>query len=273
VGSADYLQASGFAGLKVDCSQRPAIHRGVVVCGHIDRRIDVLRHHSPEAVAQAETRDAARVSAKAHAHALALARMVMGAGLPVRLKVLVPAVENAVGGDAMRPGDVLNTRRGLTVEVGNTDAEGRLILADALQRAAEFDPALTVDFATLTGAARAALGPELPPMFTDDETLAAELIAAAEAEHDPVWRMPLWQGYAAALDSEVADLANDPAGWAQAGAVTAALFLKRFAPETGAWVHFDVFAWNPRGRPGWPVGGEVFAVRAVFKVLSDRYGA
>jgi len=207
------------------------------------------------------------------AHALALARMVMGARLPVRLKVLVPAVENAVGGDAMRPGDVLNTRKGLTVEVGNTDAEGRLILADALQRAAEFDPVLTVDFATLTGAARAALGPELPPMFTDDEILAAELIAAAQSEQDPLWRMPLWPGYAAALDSEVADLANDPAGWAQAGAVTAALFLKRFAPETGAWVHFDVFAWNPRGRPGWPVGGEVYAVRAVFRVLSDRYGA
>jgi leucyl aminopeptidase len=207
------------------------------------------------------------------AHALALARMVMGAKLPVRLVVLIPAVENAVAGDAMRPGDVLNTRKGLTVEVGNTDAEGRLILADALARAAELAPALTLDFATLTGAARAALGPELPPLFTDDEALAGEIAAAARSEHDPVWRMPLWPGYAASLDSEVADLANDPAGWAQAGAVTAALFLKRFAPETGAWAHFDVFAWNPRGRPGHPVGAEVFAVRALFKVLSDRYGA
>jgi leucyl aminopeptidase len=206
------------------------------------------------------------------AHALALARMIMAARLPVRLSVLVPAVENAVGGAAMRPGDVLDTRKGLTVEVGNTDAEGRLVLADALARAAELEPVLTVDFATLTGAARVALGPELPPLFTDDEALAAELAAAAAAEHDPLWRLPLWPGYAAALDSDVADLANDPAGWAQAGAVTAALFLKRFAPESGAWAHFDVFAWNPRSRPGWPVGGEVFAVRAVFKVIKDRYG-
>jgi leucyl aminopeptidase len=207
------------------------------------------------------------------AHALALARMVMAAGLKVRLTTLVPIAENAVGGDAMRPGDVLRTRKGLTVEVGNTDAEGRLILADALQRAAELEPVLTLDFATLTGAARAALGPELPPLFTDDEALAAELLAAAASEQDPMWRMPLWPGYAAALESEVADLANDPAGWAQAGAVTAALFLKRFAPETGAWAHFDVFAWNARAQPGRPVGAEVYAVRACFKVLQDRYGA
>jgi leucyl aminopeptidase len=206
------------------------------------------------------------------AHALALGRMVMAAGLKLRLVVLLAVAENAVGGDAMRPGDVLDTRKGLTVEVGNTDAEGRLVLADALHRAAEHAPELTLDFATLTGAARVALGPELPPLFTDDEALAAEILDAARTEHDPVWRMPLWPGYAASLDSEVADLANDPAGWAQAGAVTAALFLKRFAPETGAWAHLDVFAWNARGRPGWPVGGEVFAVRALFKVLSDRYG-
>lgn len=204
------------------------------------------------------------------AHALALARMVMAAGLAVRLIVLVPVVENAVSGDAMRPGDVLASRKGLTIEVGNTDAEGRLILADALARASEHAPALTVDFATLTGAARVALGPQVIPFYTDDDSLAGDLAKAALSEDDPIWRMPLWPGYEDALDSEIADLANDPAGWAQAGSVTAALFLKRFAPA-GAWAHFDVFAWNPRGRPGFPVGAEVQAIRAVFTVLKARY--
>jgi leucyl aminopeptidase len=204
------------------------------------------------------------------AHALALARMVMAARLPVRLAVLVPVVENAIGGDAMRPGDILPSRKGLTIEVGNTDAEGRLILADALARAAELSPELTLDFATLTGAARVALGPQVIPFYTDDEALAAELAAAGETLSDPIWRMPLWGGYAEALDSDIADMVNDPASWAQAGSVTAALFLKRFAPQAG-WVHFDVFAWNPKGRPGFPVGAEVQAIRAVFAVLKARY--
>ena len=204
------------------------------------------------------------------AHALALARMVMAARLPVRLAVLVPAVENSIGGEAMRPSDVLASRKGLTIEVGNTDAEGRLILADALARAAELEPALTIDMATLTGAARVALGPQVIPFYTDDEILAGEIAAASRAVGDPLWRMPLWAGYAEALDSDVADLQNDPQAWAQAGSVTAALFLKRFAPEN-AWVHFDIFAWNPKARPGYPVGAEVQAIRALYEVLRTRY--
>jgi leucyl aminopeptidase len=205
------------------------------------------------------------------AHALALGRLVMEANLPLRLAVLVPAVENAVSGDAFRPGDVLKSRKGPTIEIGNTDAEGRLILADALARAGELDPVLTFDFATLTGAARVALGPELPPLFTDDEALAADLLRASAEEIDPFWRMPLWRGYRDALDSDVAELKNDPSDWAQAGSVTAALFLQRFAPEKGSWAHFDVFAWNPRSRPGWPTGGEAQAIRAVFKLLQTRF--
>ena len=206
------------------------------------------------------------------AHALALGRMVMDAKLPIRLAIIVPAVENAISGDAMRPGDVLNTRKGLTVEVGNTDAEGRLILSDALTRAQELSPVLTIDLATLTGAARIALGPQVIPFYTDDDALADDLAAAALAVRDPLWRMPLWAGYEEALDGDVADLKNDPDGWAQAGSVTAALFLKRFAPTTGSWVHFDIFAWNPKGRPGWPTGAEAQAIRALFKVLKDRFG-
>lgn len=206
------------------------------------------------------------------AHALALGRLVMQSGLAVRLKVLVPAVENAISGDAFRPGDVLKTRKGLTVEVGNTDAEGRLILSDALARAGEHEPDLTVDFATLTGAARVALGPQLPPFYTDDDGLALELWNASRAIDDPIWRMPLWRGYRDAVEAEIADLRNDSADWAQAGSVTAALFLQRFAPESGSWVHFDIFAWNPRARPGWPSGGEAQALRAVFEMLRTRYG-
>jgi leucyl aminopeptidase len=204
------------------------------------------------------------------AHALALARMVMAARLPVRLVVLLPVVENAVAGDAMRPGDVLASRKGLSIEVGNTDAEGRLILADALTRAAELAPELTLDFATLTGAARAALGPEVIPFYTDDDALAGELAAAGDALGDPLWRMPLWAGYEPSLDSDIADIKNDPDAWAQAGSVTAALFLKRFAP-TGAWAHFDIFGWNPRNRPGHPLGAEAQAIRAVYAVLKARY--
>jgi leucyl aminopeptidase len=204
------------------------------------------------------------------AHALALGRMIMAAGLPVRLAVLTPVVENAISGDAMRPGDVIGSRKGLTIEIGNTDAEGRLILADALTRAAELEPALTLDLATLTGAARAALGPQLPPFFTDDDDLAAAIARHAEAQGDPLWRLPLWKGYAEALDSDVADLKNDPDAWAQAGAVTAALFLQRFAPP-GPWAHFDIFGWNPKAASGQPSGGEAQAIRALYAMLRERF--
>jgi leucyl aminopeptidase len=179
-------------------------------------------------------------------------------------------VENAISGDAMRPGDVIASRKGLSIEVGNTDAEGRLILADALARADELQPALTIDMATLTGAARVAVGPQIAPFFTADEALAGELAAAADVAGDPVWRLPLWRGYASAIDSDIADVKNDPDGWAQAGSVTAALFLQRFAPA-GPWLHFDLYAWNAKGRPGWPVGGEAQAVRALYGLLKARY--
>lgn len=207
------------------------------------------------------------------AHALALARMVMGSGLAVRLVVLIGAVENAISADAFRPGDVLSSRKGLTIEIGNTDAEGRLVLADCLARAGEHAPDLTLDFATLTGAARVALGPELPPLYTDDDALAEAILNAGRAVQDPCWRMPLWAGYRTAVDSEIADVRNDSAAWAQAGSVTAALFLQRFAPTTGSWAHMDIFAWNPRARPGWPEGGEAQAIRACHAMLSARYPA
>jgi leucyl aminopeptidase len=171
----------------------------------------------------------------------------------------------------MRPGDVLASRAGLTIEVGNTDAEGRLILADALTRAGELEPALTIDMATLTGAARVALGPEVIPFYTADDALAAETAKAAVDHADPLWRMPLWAGYEASLDSDIADLKNDPDAWAQAGSVTAALFLQRFAPKSGAWMHLDIFAWSARSRPGWPMGAEAQAIRALYAVLKARY--
>ncbi|QTC87356.1 leucyl aminopeptidase family protein [Brevundimonas pondensis] len=205
------------------------------------------------------------------AHALALGRLIMQADLPVRLVVLVAAVENAVSADAFRPGDILSSRKGLTIEIGNTDAEGRLILADVLTRAGEHNPDLTLDFATLTGAARMALGPELPPLYTDDEALAEGILSAGRAVGDPLWRMPLWAGYRASLESEIADVRNDSAAWAQAGSVTAALFLQKFAPTTGAWAHMDIFAWNPRARPGHPEGGEAQALRACYRYLRDRF--
>ena len=204
------------------------------------------------------------------AHALALGRMAMAAKLPIRLAVLLPVAENAIAGDAMRPGDVLASRKGLSIEVGNTDAEGRLILADALARAAEMAPDLTIDLATLTGAARTAVGPELAPYYTDDAALALAIEAAAMDAEDPVWRMPLWAPYDAALDSDVADVKNDPDPWAQAGSITAALFLKRFAPS-GAWAHFDIFAWNARARPGFPAGAECQAIRGLYRMLKQRY--
>ena len=205
------------------------------------------------------------------AHALALGRMVMAAGLPVALSVLVPVVENAISGDAMRPGDVLSTRAGLTVEVGNTDAEGRLILADALARAAELEPVLTIDLATLTGAARVALGPQVIPFYTPDDDLALEIEQGAREAVDPVWRMPLWDGYREAVESDIADLQNDSAPWAQAGSMTAALFLQRFAPTTGSWVHFDIFAWNPKARPGYASGGEAQVIRGLYAMLKARF--
>jgi len=207
------------------------------------------------------------------AHALALAHMVMDAQTPIRLVVLIPAVENAISADAMRPGDVIASRKGLSIEIGNTDAEGRLILADALTRAGECAPDLTIDLATLTGAARVALGPDVVPFYTADEALAAEVAVASAAVDDPLWRMPLWAGYAEALNSDIADLKNDPDPWAQAGSVAAGLFLQRFAPDSGAWIHLDIFAWNGRNRPGWPTGAEAQAIRALFRVITSRYGA
>lgn len=204
------------------------------------------------------------------AHALALAGLVMATKLPVRLHLLIPAVENAIAGNAFRPGDVLRTRKGLSVENTNTDAEGRLVLGDALTRAVEDKPELILDFATLTGAARVALGPDLPPMFTDDEALAADLIAASAAQADPLWRLPLWDAYDDMLKSDVADLVNAPdSGFA--GAITAALFLRRFVPKAIAWAHLDVFAWRPIAKPGRPKGGEAYALRAAFAMLKARY--
>ena len=205
------------------------------------------------------------------AHALALAELVMTARLPIRLHLLVPAVENAIAGNAFRPGDVLRTRKGLTVENTNTDAEGRLVLGDALTRAGEEQPELVLDFATLTGAARVALGPDLPATFANDEALAAELLAAGAAVDDPLWRLPLWDGYDDMLKSDVADLVNAPDG-GFAGSITAALFLRRFAPEGAAWAHLDTFAWRPAARPGRPKGGEALGLRAAWEVLKARYG-
>jgi len=203
------------------------------------------------------------------AHVLGLARMVMAAGLPLRLRVLVPAVENAVSGDAFRPLDVLPTRKGLTVEVGNTDAEGRLILCDALAEACDEKPDLLIDLATLTGAARVALGPELPATFCNDETLAADLLRHAEVEADPLWRLPLHRPYARWLDSKVADLNNVSSG-PFAGAVTAALFLERFVEPGIPWLHLDLYAWNPNDRPGRPKGAEAFALRALYALIAER---
>jgi leucyl aminopeptidase len=205
------------------------------------------------------------------AAALALADMVMGSGLPIRLRVLVPAVENAISGNAFRPGDVLPSRKGLNVEIGNTDAEGRLILADALALADEEAPDLVVDFATLTGAARVALGPDLPPFMTEDDALADDLARLSGAVNDPVWRLPLWPPYASMLESKVADI-NHISGGAFAGSITAALFLRRFVTAAKAHVHFDIFAWTPKALPGRPEGGEVQAARLVYALLKERYG-
>lgn len=202
---------------------------------------------------------------------LGLAHMVMDAGLGVRLRVLVPAVENAVSGDAFRPLDVLSTRKGLTVEVGNTDAEGRLILCDALAEADAEKPEVLVDFATLTGAARVALGAEIPALFANDDGLADALLAASRAVADPLWRLPLHADYRRLLDSPVADL-NNVGSSRLGGAITAALFLREFVSPTTPWAHVDTMAWNESARPGRPVGGEALGIRAVFRVLAERYG-
>ncbi|WP_246338139.1 leucyl aminopeptidase family protein [Azospirillum oleiclasticum] len=205
------------------------------------------------------------------AHALGVARMVMMAGLPVRLRVLVPAVENVISGNAFKPMDVLKTRKGLSVEIGNTDAEGRLILCDALAEADSEKPALLIDFATLTGAARVALGPELPALFANDDKLAADLLAQGEAETDPLWRLPLWQPYRKMFESKVADLNNAGTG-GFAGAITAALFLESFVSKTTPWAHLDVYAWNGSGKPGRPEGGEALGMRAVYALIEKRFG-
>lgn len=205
------------------------------------------------------------------AHALALAGLIAGERLPVRLHLLIPAVENAVSGSALRPGDIVKSRQGLQVEIDNTDAEGRLILADALAKAAEGKPELFIDFATLTGAARVALGPDLPALFSSDDQLADDIMAAGKEVDDPAWRMPLWDPYDEMLKSEIADLAN-ATNSPMAGAVTAAMFLKRFVPKGVPWAHFDTYAWRDKGKPGRPTGGEALGLRAVFIAVSTRYG-
>jgi leucyl aminopeptidase len=204
------------------------------------------------------------------ANVLGLASMIMAAALKVWLRVLIPAVENSIAGNAFRPGDVLTSRKGITVEIGNTDAEGRLVLADALALADEDKPDLLIDMATLTGAARVALGPDLPPFYTDEEALACELAQASVALEDPLWRMPLWKPYAAKLASKIADM-NNVTTDGFAGSITAALFLKRFVEKTPAWAHFDIFAWNPWDRPHGPAGGEAQGIRALERVISTRF--
>ena len=204
------------------------------------------------------------------AHALALATLIIAGKVPVRLHLLIPAVENAVSGAAYRPGDIVRSRKGLTVEIDNTDAEGRLILADALAKAVEGEPELIVDFATLTGAARIALGPDLPATFANRDDLAAELEAAARDVEDPLWRMPLWDPYDEMLKSDIADLANSSSS-PMAGTITAAMFLKRFVPDEIAWAHLDTWAWRDPARPGRPKGGEALGLRAVFELLRRRY--
>jgi leucyl aminopeptidase len=204
------------------------------------------------------------------AHAIALAGLVLAARLPVRLTLLVPAVENAVAGNSYRPGEVITTRAGLNVEVDNTDAEGRLVLCDALAYAASQAPDLILDFATLTGAARIALGPELPALFCNRDDVANGLLQAGQDARDPLWRMPLWRPYLTMLDSHVADLANSGPS-RHAGAITAALFLERFVPEAQAWAHLDVYSWNDSDKPGHPRGGEAQGLRAFFRYLQQRY--
>jgi leucyl aminopeptidase len=201
---------------------------------------------------------------------LGLADLVMAAKLKLRLRVLIPAVENSIAGNAFRPGDVFKTRKGLTVEIGNTDAEGRLILCDALSLADDEKPELLIDMATLTGAARVALGPDLPPFYTDDDALALALSQHATKTNDPLWRMPLWRGYSSYIDTPIADVNNAGQG-GFAGSITAALYLRRFVEKAKSYVHFDIFAWVPNAKPARPKGGEQQAMRAVFSYLTERY--
>ena len=204
------------------------------------------------------------------AHALALAQLIMAARLPVRLHMLVPAVENAIAGNAFRPGDILTSRKGLTVEIANTDAEGRLVLADALTKASEGEPTLIIDFATLTGAARVALGPDLPATFANNDIIADSLMTAAKDVSDPLWRLPLHSGYDDMLKSDIADLNNAPDG-GFAGAITAALFLQKFVPDGTAWLHLDTYAWRPAAKPGRPKGGEAIGLRAIWSMLGKHF--
>jgi leucyl aminopeptidase len=203
------------------------------------------------------------------ATALALAHMIMARGLKLRLRVLIPAVENSISGASFRPRDIYTSRKGISVEIGNTDAEGRLILADALALADEENPELIADFATLTGAARVALGPDVPAFFTDDDALANELMGCAVSENDPLWRLPLWRPYEAMLESKIADINN--VGGSQGGAITAALFMRRFV-SAKSWLHVDLFAWSASAKPGRPEGGDCQAARALYALLAARYG-
>ncbi len=204
------------------------------------------------------------------ANVLGLASMLMASNANIRLRVLIPAVENSIAGDAFRPGDVLHSRKGLTVEVGNTDAEGRLVLADALALADEEKPQLLLDMATLTGAARVALGPDIPPFFTDDDNLADDLASVSSRLADPMWRMPLWRPYENGLKSKIADL-NNITSSGFAGSVTAALFLSRFVDKAQSWAHFDVYGWNPAAKPHAPAGGEAQCIRALDDLIRQRF--
>lgn len=205
------------------------------------------------------------------AHVLGLAHMIMDAGLDVRLRVLVAAVENSVAGNAYRPSDVIKTRKGITVEIGNTDAEGRLVMCDALAEADRENPAMIADFATLTGAARVSVGTELSALFCNDDTLANDLARSGDKVGDPVWRLPLWQPYRRLLDSEVADINNVSTG-GMAGAITAALYLEEFVSRSTPWAHFDIMGWNTSNRSGRPIGGEAMGMRALYAVIEDRFG-
>ena len=205
------------------------------------------------------------------AHALGLARMIMQAKLPVCLRVLVPAVENAISGNAFRPGDVINSRKGLTVEIGNTDAEGRLVLADALTEAVSEKPELIIDLSTLTGAARIAVGTEISALFSNNDDVAHDVIKHATRQNDPIWRLPLFASYRDSLNSSIADI-NNAGSDSYAGAITAALFLKEFVTDNTPWLHFDMMAWNLKSRAGRPQGGEAMALRALFSYLSERFG-
>ena len=204
------------------------------------------------------------------AHVLGLARMIMQAKLPVRLRVLIPAVENSVSGNAYRPGDVINSRKGMTIEIGNTDAEGRVVLADALTEAVSEKPDLLIDMATLTGAARVAVGTEIAAVFSNNNELVNAVIAAGEQQYDPMWRLPLFAAYRESLNSSIADINNNSSD-SYAGAITAALFLKEFVPDDIPWLHFDIMAWNTRAKPGRPVGGEAMALRGLFSYLLKRF--